>query len=40
MSESQPNVKRRRQTAKYTWKPETIRALREAYAADAARDGR
>lgn len=29
MSESQPNVKRRRQLVKYTWKPETIRALRE-----------
>ena len=29
MSESQPKVKRRRQSAKYTWKPATIRALRE-----------
>src|SRR6266545_6425431 len=28
MSESQPKAKRRRQ-AKYTWKPDTIRALRE-----------
>ena len=29
MSESQPNAKRRRQSVKYTWRPETIRALRE-----------
>ena len=28
MSESQPKAKRRRQV-KYTWKPDTIRALRE-----------
>jgi DNA-binding transcriptional regulator YiaG len=29
MSESQPKAKRRHQSAKYIWKPESIRALRE-----------